>query len=120
MTKVVYNVWAKKSTEERGAIFHDTRMWCKIWRKAGLWFGQWHEEFGKFSPEHTKFSKLGLSFNPFTQSRKCMSLKHRGELCVTTMKNAKFEIELTCYFKTDMRNLTNFDTSTQKSQKFAL
>ena len=49
-----------------------------------------------------------------------MSLKHRGELCVTTMKNAKFEIELTCYFKTDMRNLTNFDTSTQKSQKFAL
>ena len=38
-----------------------------------------------------------------------------------TMKNdAKFEKELTCRFKTDMRNLTYFDPSTQKPQKFAL
>ena len=38
-----------------------------------------------------------------------------------TMKNdAKFEKELTCQFKIDMRNLTNFDRSAQKSQKFAL
>ena len=38
-----------------------------------------------------------------------------------TMKNdAKIEEELTCQFKTDMRNLTNFDMSTRKSQKFAL
>ena len=37
------------------------------------------------------------------------------------MKNAvKFEIEMTCHFKIDMRNLTNFDPSTQKSQKFEL
>ena len=49
-----------------------------------------------------------------------MSLKLRGELCVMTMKNATFEIELTCHFKIDMKNLTNFDPSTQKSQKFAL
>ena len=34
--------------------------------------------------------------------------------------DAKFEIELTCHFKIDMRNLTNFDPRTQKSQKFAL
>ena len=32
----------------------------------------------------------------------------------------KFEEELTCPFKIDMRNLTNFYTSTQKSQKFVL
>ena len=38
-----------------------------------------------------------------------------------TMKyDAKFEMELTCHFKTDMKNLTNFDPSTQKSQKLAL
>ena len=38
-----------------------------------------------------------------------------------TMKtDAKFEEELTCQFKTDMRNLTNFDPSTQKSQKFGM
>ena len=37
------------------------------------------------------------------------------------MKNdAQFEEELTCQLKTDLRNLTNFNPSTQKSQKFAL
>ena len=50
-----------------------------------------------------------------------MSLKLAGEFCVMTMKNdTKFEEKLTCQFKIDMRNLTNFDLSTQKSQKFAL
>ena len=34
--------------------------------------------------------------------------------------NAKFEEELTCHFKTGMRNLTNFDSRTQKSKKLAL
>ena len=50
-----------------------------------------------------------------------MILKFTEELCVTTMKNdAKFEGRLTCRFKIDMRNLTNFDQPTQNSQKFAL
>ena len=50
-----------------------------------------------------------------------MSLKFTVELCVITMKNdANFEEELTFQFKIDMKNLTNFDPSTQKSQKFAL
>ena len=50
-----------------------------------------------------------------------MSLKFTGEFCVVAMKNdAKFEEELTCQFKIDMRNLTKFDPSTQKSQKSAL
>ena len=48
-------------------------------------------------------------------------LKIYRRVCVTTIKNdAKIEEELTCQFKIDMRNLTNFDPSTQKSQKFAL
>ena len=47
--------------------------------------------------------------------------KFSPELRVMIMKNyAKFEEELTCRFKIDMRNLTNFDRSTQKSKKFAL
>ena len=50
-----------------------------------------------------------------------MSLKFTGELCVMTMKNnTKFEEELTCQFKMDIRNLTNFDLSTRKFQTFAL
>ena len=39
-----------------------------------------------------------------------MSLKFTGEFCAMTMKNdTKFEQELTCQFKIDMTNLTNFD-----------
>ena len=34
--------------------------------------------------------------------------------------DAKSEEELTCHFKIDISNLTNFDPSTQKSKKFAL
>ena len=50
-----------------------------------------------------------------------MSLKFTGEFYVMTMKNdAKFEERLTGQFKIDMRNLTNFDSSTRKSRKFAL
>ena len=50
-----------------------------------------------------------------------MSLKFTEELCAVTMKNdIKFEEELTCRFKIDMRNLTNCNPSTRMSQKFAL
>ena len=50
-----------------------------------------------------------------------MSLKFTVDLYVMTMKNdSKFEEELTFQFKIDMRNVTKFDPSTQKSQKFAL
>ena len=50
-----------------------------------------------------------------------MSLKFTGELCVMTMKNdARFEEELICQFKIDMRNLTNFDSSTRKTRQVTL
>ena len=42
-----------------------------------------------------------------------MSVELTRELCAMTMTNdAKFEEELTCRFKTDTRNLMNFDPST--------
>ena len=50
-----------------------------------------------------------------------MSLKFTGELSVITIKNdATLEEEFTFQFKIDMRNLTNFDPSTQKSEKSTL
>ena len=50
-----------------------------------------------------------------------MSYKLTEELEVITLKNdEKSEEELTCHFKIDIRNLTNFDLRTQKSQKFTL
>ena len=66
-------------------------------------------------------SKLGLWWDPFVLSRKAMTLKFSENLCVMTMKNnAKFKEDSTCHFKTDMRNLTNFDSNYQKSKKIAL
>ena len=48
-----------------------------------------------------------------------MTLKLREELCVMKMKiYAKFEEELTCRFKIDIKNVTNFDPSCQKAKKF--
>ena len=117
--------WPKNITFElkkyRGVIFHGTVEWYKIWGKVDLWFGKWHEEFGKFSPEHKKASKLEVLLGAFIQSRKCMSLKSTGKLWVTKLKNdPKFEKELACQFKIEMRNLSNFDPSTQKYHEFAL
>ena len=105
----------------RGVIFHDTEEWCEIWRKLDLWFGKWHEEYDNFSPGTWKVSKLGLWWDLLIQSRKSMSLKFTEELCLVIMKSdAKFEEELSCYLKIDMRNFTNFDSDIRKSKKFAL
>ena len=102
----------------RGAIFHETKVRYKIWIGIDLSFQYWHKEFDKFLPEHLKVSKLELWWDPFAQSRKCMTLKFTEELCVMTMKNdTKIEEKLTCRFKTDTRNFTNFDLRTRKSKK---
>ena len=64
---------------------------------------------------------MGLWWGPFIQSRKRMNLKFAGKSCFMTMKNdAEFDEELTCQFKIDIRNVTNFDLSIRKSKKFGL
>ena len=113
---IMFELW-----KYRGVMFDGIHYWYKVRRETDLCFQRWHEEFGKFSLEQLEVSKLVLLLTPFIESRKFMSLKFRGELCVMTMGNkAEFEEELTSHFKLDMRNLTNFDSSTWKSQKFAL
>ena len=83
--------WAKyilfELKKDRGVIFHDVKEWCKIWSKTNLLLGKWNEQFGKFSPEHSKVPKLELWWDPFVQSRKYMGLKYTLELCVMKMKN---------------------------------
>ena len=67
------------------------------------------EEFGKFSPEYVKVSKLELQWDPIVQSRKCMSLKFTEKLCVMTMRNeTKIEEELTCRLKACVRYFSLF------------
>ena len=44
----------------------------KLKKKTHLWFRKWHGEFGKFLPEHLEVSKLGIWWDHFVQSRKCI------------------------------------------------
>ena len=54
--------WAKFISFElkkyRGVIFHETEEGYKIWRGIDLSFQNWHKEFDKFWPEHSKVSKV--------------------------------------------------------------
>ena len=100
-----------------GVIFHDTEKLRKFWRKTKLRFEKRLEKFGKFSPEHLRVSKLGLWWDPFAQSRKVVAEENN---VMKVKNNPKFEEELTCYSKTDIRNLRNIGSSTQKSKKIAL
>ena len=112
----VFNVWPKKV--QRGYLLWHGRVMQNL-KKNWLVVWKWHEEYGKFSPEHLKISKLGFWWVPLIQSKKSLSLKSTEELCHDNEECAKFEEELTCHFKIDMRNWMNFDPSTWKSQKFS-
>ena len=86
---------------------------------CGLWNNM--RNLANFHQSTSKSQNWDFNGVFFVQSWKYMSLKLTRELFVMTIKNdTKTEEELTCEFKINMRNLTNFDPSTQKSQKFAL
>ena len=52
-----------------------TEYWCKILWKNDLCIQNSPDKFEKLLPEILKVSKLGLWWDSFIQSRKCMSLK---------------------------------------------
>ena len=75
--------------------------WCKVQKGIDLLFQNWYEEFGKFWHEYSKISKvctLTGSFWPKYKMFELMALKI----------DSKFEEKVTCAFKNDMSNLTNF------------
>ena len=55
---LIGSFWAKYILFElknyRGVIFHETEEGYKIWRGIDLSFQNWHKEFDKFWPEHSK------------------------------------------------------------------
>ena len=72
----IHVTWAQGKRQMHYASIEEvSEEWCKNWRKRDLWFGKLQEEFDKISTKHSKLSKLGLWWDPFVQSRKCMSLK---------------------------------------------
>ena len=114
MTKV-YIVWATKVQRSYlswhwGVMQILKKDWPVVWKKT------W--EIWEIFTRALESVKIRTLMGSFCQSRKGMNLKFTEELCVMKMNyNAKLERKLTFHFKTDMRNLTNFDSSTRKSKK---
>ena len=59
----------------RGVIFHETEEGYKIWRGIDLSFQDWHKEFDKFWPEHSKVSNVLTLIVFFWANIYCLSWK---------------------------------------------
>ena len=105
----------------RGVICHGNEERCKIWRGIDFSLQSWHEEFDKFWSEHLKGSKIFILMCSFWAKYILFELKSAEELSLMKLnRDTKFGQESSCHFKIGKRNLTNFDLSTRKSQKFSL
>ena len=63
----------------RGVMSHDTKDWCKIWRKTDLLLPKW-QEFGKFWSEDSKVSKICALVGPFCAKYITLDLKKYREV----------------------------------------
>ena len=86
--------------------------WLVLWKMTwGIW---------QFFTKTLGSVEIGTLMASFIQNRKCMSQKITEELWKVMKNDEKFEEELTCHFKIDIRNLTNFESNTWKYQGYAL
>ena len=80
---LISSFWAKYILFElkkyRGIIFHETEGRYKIWRGIDLSFQNWHKEFDKIWPEHSKVSKIFILMGSFWAKYILFELKkYRG------------------------------------------
>ena len=83
--------WAKYILIElkkyRRVISHDNEWCCKIWWGIDLSFQNWHEEFDKFRPEHSKVSKMFTLMPSLWAKYICFELKkYKGVIFHNTEK----------------------------------
>ena len=101
----------------RGVICHDNEKLSKIWRGTDLSFQSWHEEFDEFWPKQLKVSKIFILMGSFWAKYILFELKkYRGVIFDQTEKGCKICWSGIIDFETGIRNLTNFELSSQKSQ----
>ena len=70
--------WAKYilfKPKYRGIIFYETEEGYKIWREINLLFQDWHKEYDKFWPEHSKVSKISTLMGSFWAKYMLFELK---------------------------------------------
>ena len=95
-------------------MYHNNEEWCKIWRgsvSSKLKWGIW-----KISTRALK-NLQNLHYNGLllTKVYNVWAKKSTEELCLMALKiDTKFEGELTCASKNDMRNLENFHSQAEK------
>ena len=91
-------------------IFHDTEEWCKIWKKNRLvvWKMVWG--IWQIFTRALESLKIGTLMGSFYPKQKMYELKvYKGVMCHDSEEWCKkYGAELTCRFKIDLRNLTNF------------
>ena len=74
----------------RRVVFHETEEGYKIWRGIDLSFQNWHKEFDKFWPEHSKVSKIFTLMGSFWAKYILFELKrYRGVIFHETEEGYK-------------------------------
>ena len=92
----------------RGVMCHDNQDWCKNLRRIDLSIQNWHEEFDKVWPEHSKISNICTLIACLWPKYITFELKkYRGVMFDDTFA-----------FKKEKRNLAKFYQSTWKSQNW--
>ena len=98
---LIISFWAKHILfglkKYRGVIIHETEEGYKIWRGIDLSFRNWHKEFDKFWPEHSKVSKIFTLMGSFWANYIFFELKkYRGVIFHETEEGFKIwrEIDL--------------------------
>ena len=87
----------------RGVTCHDKKEWCEIWKEIDLSFQNWHEEFEKFWPEHSKSLKH-MHFNGLLLNKayNVWDKESTDKLCFMILKSdSKFEEKLICGLEND-------------------
>ena len=94
---------------------HGSEEWFKIWRGFGLSVQNWHEEFDEFWPEHSKISKIYTLMAWFWPKYIMFEpKKYRGVMFDGIEDWYRLEGKLTCAFKNDMKNFSNFRSQDKK------
>ena len=115
--------WAKYILLElkkfRGIIFHETEVGYTIWRGINLSFQNWHKEFDKTWVDHSKVSKILILMGSFWAKYILFELKkYRGIIFHETEDGYKVSRGIKLSFQNWHKELTKFEPSARKSQKF--
>ena len=87
-----------------------------------MWFQIWHEEFGKFSSNHSNVQKFHSNGLVLSKIYEVWAKKIQRSASVMVLNSdGKFEKPWPCDFKNGMKNWVNFHyLSTQKSENCTL